>query len=84
MIGGTQVAWQGEPILSASRPFDFFEWRGDDSVMNAVPKEFSFTPLFAALTGMEIGVETRTGDAHSAQSSMASSTRGSSSYAEKS
>jgi len=36
-IGGTQVAWQGQPLLKATGPAAFFEWRGQDAAMNAVP-----------------------------------------------
>jgi heparinase II/III-like protein len=52
VIGGTQVAWQGQPLLKATGPSAFFEWRGQDAVMmNAVPGEFSVTALFEELTG---------------------------------
>jgi len=51
VIGGTRVAWQGQPLLKAEGPSGFFEWSGRDAVMNAAPGEFSVTPLFEALTG---------------------------------
>lgn len=51
VIGGTRVAWQGQPLLQAEGPSDFFEWRGQDALMNAAPREFSITPLFEGLTG---------------------------------
>ena len=51
VIGGTQVAWQEQPLLKAAGPSAFFEWRGRDAVMNAVPGEFSVTALFEELTG---------------------------------
>ncbi len=51
VIGGTQVAWQGQPLLKAEGPSTFFEWRRQDAVMNAVPGEFSVTALFEELTG---------------------------------
>jgi hypothetical protein len=51
IIGGTQVAWQGRPLLKMEGASGFFEWRGQDSVLNAVPGEFSLTPLFEQLTG---------------------------------
>jgi len=51
VIGGTYVAWQGQPLLKATRPSDFFEWRKQDAVMNAAPGEFSVTALFEQLTG---------------------------------
>jgi uncharacterized heparinase superfamily protein len=50
-IGGTYVTWHGEPLLKASRPSGFIEWRKRDAVMNAEPREFSVTPLFEELTG---------------------------------
>ena len=78
VIGGTQVLWQGEPLLKSTRPSEFFEWRRHGSVLNAVPAEFSCTPLFAALTGREPEQQDTT---HSA--SLAGSNRDSSSYAEK-
>ena len=51
VIGGTYVAWQGQPLLKAARPSDFFEWRKQDALMNATPGEFSVTALFEQLTG---------------------------------
>jgi len=51
VIGGTRVAWQGQPLLQTEGPSDFFEWRGQDALMNAAPREFSITPLFEGLTG---------------------------------
>ncbi len=36
-IGGTQVAWQGQPLLKATGPAAFFEWRGQDGVMKTAP-----------------------------------------------
>jgi hypothetical protein len=49
VIGGTYVAWQGQPLLKAAGAF--FEWRKQDAVMNAAPGEFSVTSLFEQLTG---------------------------------
>jgi hypothetical protein len=54
VIGGTQVAWQEQPLLKAAGPSAFFEWRGRDAVMNAVPGEFSVAALFEELTGEEL------------------------------
>ncbi|MGA2358747.1 MAG: alginate lyase family protein [Terriglobales bacterium] len=51
VIGGTQVAWQEQPLLNAAGPSAFFEWRRQDAVLNAVPGEFSVTALFEELTG---------------------------------
>jgi hypothetical protein len=51
VIGGTSVAWQGRPLLKASGPSSYFEWRKQDSVMNAEPAPFAVLPLFAELTG---------------------------------
>ena len=51
VIGGTRVAWQEQPLLKAAGPSAFFEWRGRDAVMNAVPGEFSVTALFEELAG---------------------------------
>jgi hypothetical protein len=51
VIGGTYIEWQGQPLLKAVRPADFFEWRRQDALMHAVPGEFSATALFEQLTG---------------------------------
>ena len=51
VIGGTQVAWQEQPLLKAAGPSAFFEWRRQDAVLNAAPGEFSVTALFEELTG---------------------------------
>jgi len=69
-IGGTYVAWQGQPLLKMAGPSAFFEWRKQDAVMNATPGDFSVTPLFEELTG-------------DSRSSAADLNRNSSSYAEK-
>jgi hypothetical protein len=53
-IGGTRVAWQGQPLLKAAGPAAFFEWRKQDAVMNAAPGEFSVTSFFEELTGEEL------------------------------
>jgi len=79
VIGGTQVAWQGKPLLKAAGPSEFFEWRKSDNVMNAAPGEFSFTALFEALTGQQLKDAQRGG----ANPSTVRSNRDSSSYAEK-
>jgi len=51
VIGGTHVAWQGQPLLKTEAPFTFFEWRGQDALLHAVPSEVSVTPMFEELTG---------------------------------
>ncbi len=51
VIGGTQVAWQGKPLLKTDGLSTFFEWRGQDALLHAVPSEFSVTPMFEQLTG---------------------------------
>jgi hypothetical protein len=51
VIGGTHVAWQGQPLLKAVGPSNFFEWRRQDAVMNSSPSEVSKMPLFEQLTG---------------------------------
>jgi hypothetical protein len=48
VIGGTYVAWQGQPLLKAAGAF--FEWRRQDALMHAAPGEFSVTSLFEELT----------------------------------
>jgi hypothetical protein len=63
VIGGTYVAWQGQPLLKAARPSNFFEWRKQDALMSAMPGEFSVTALFEELTGglasSSVGVNSR-------------------------
>jgi hypothetical protein len=54
VIGGTYVAWQGQPLLKAEKPSAFFEWRKQDAVTNAAPSEFSVTALFKELTDKEL------------------------------
>ena len=56
VIGGTFVAWQGQPLLKAAGPSKFFEWRKQDALMNATPGEFSATALFEQLTGGSVVV----------------------------
>lgn len=51
VIGGTHVAWQGEPILKAAGTAKFFEWRRESGVTNAEAEDFLMTPVFARLTG---------------------------------
>jgi hypothetical protein len=50
VIGGTQVAWQGQPLLKAVGPSEFFEWRRRDAMHNAEPGEWSIMPWFEQLT----------------------------------
>lgn len=51
VIGGSQVAWQGQPLLKVAKKSAFFEWRQQDAAISAEPGEFSVTPLFEELTG---------------------------------
>ena len=51
LIGGTYADWQGQPLLKAAGPSDFFEWRRQDAVINSAPGEFSVTSRFDELTG---------------------------------
>ena len=80
VIGGTYVAWQGQPLLKAAGPSNFFEWRKQDALMNATPGEFSATALFEQLTGNS--ASSSPGVDHSS-SNQGSSKQGSSTYAEK-
>jgi hypothetical protein len=52
VIGGTNVAWQGQPLLKlkTAGPSVFFEWRKQDAILNAEPYDFSVTPVFEKLT----------------------------------
>jgi hypothetical protein len=78
VVGGTEVGWQGEPLLKAVKPSRYFEWRKQDSVMDG-SGEFSFTPLFETLTGEQLH-EVLPGRG---RSPVADFKRDSSSYAEK-
>jgi len=49
VIGGTYVKWQGQPLLAAVEPSEFFEWRRQDATMN--PGNLSVTGLFEELAG---------------------------------
>jgi hypothetical protein len=51
VIGGTRVAWEGKPLMTANAPFDFFEWRKQDAITNSGLTRVSLTPLFEKLTG---------------------------------
>jgi hypothetical protein len=51
VIGGTQVAWQGQPLLTAAVPSAIFEWRKRDAMMNRAPGGLAVTALFEELTG---------------------------------
>jgi len=51
VIGGTHVAWQGQPLLQAAGASNFFEWSRPSSMMNASSSEVSVTPWFEQLTG---------------------------------
>src|ERR1700674_4960462 len=95
VIGGTYVAWQGQPLLKAAGPSNFFEWRKQDALMNATRGEFSATALFEQLTGSpassSAGVDQHSSDQDSSNqdssnqgsSNHSSSNQGSSTYAEK-
>jgi len=74
VIGGTHVAWQGQPLLKVVGPSTFFEWRKQDVETGAAPDVFSVTALFEQLTGGASAGKTR---------STADLNRDSSSYAEK-
>jgi hypothetical protein len=50
LIGGTQVAWQEQPLLKAVGS-EFFEWRHEGGVMSAGADAFSVTSAFEKLTG---------------------------------
>jgi len=80
VIGGTFVAWQGQPLLRAAGPSNFFEWRKQDALMNAMPGEFSPTALFEHLAGGSASSSTGVDRSSSKQGS---SNQGSTTYAEK-
>jgi hypothetical protein len=50
VIGGTQVAWQEQPLLKAVGASEFFEWRQHGGASARV-EGFSMTPAFEKLTG---------------------------------
>ncbi len=54
VIGGTHVAWQGQPLLKAVGPSEFFEWRRQDALLDREPGGFSITPWFEQLTSEKL------------------------------
>jgi hypothetical protein len=80
VIGGTYVAWQGQPLLKAAGPSNFFEWRRQDALMNATSGEFSATALFEQLTG---GSASSSAGVDHSSPNQGSPNQGSSTYAEK-
>jgi len=50
VIGGSSVAWHGKPLLNATSPFQFFEWRREGHITNSSREKFSTTPAFDELT----------------------------------
>jgi len=54
VIGGSSVEWQGRPLLHASAPSKYFEWRKLDATLHAEPEPFSTTSLFDRLTGSSL------------------------------
>jgi hypothetical protein len=80
VIGGTYVEWQGQSLLKAARPSDFFEWRKQDALIHAIPGEFSVTALFEQLTD---GLASSSAGVDHGLSNHGSSNQGSSPYAEK-
>ncbi len=48
VVGGTEVAWQGQSLMKAQSASDFFEWQAREAVMH--PGGFSLTDLFEVLT----------------------------------
>ena len=57
VIGGTHVAWQGQPLISknteSTKPPEFFEW-GRSTLETTDSGGFSVTPLFQDLTGEQL------------------------------
>jgi hypothetical protein len=51
VVGGSSVDWQRHPLLRASGPSRYFEWRKQDGTLQAEPASFSSTQLFNELTG---------------------------------
>lgn len=50
VVGGTYVSWQKQPLLKATSPCAFFEWREQGGVLNSQPEPFTLFPLFQELT----------------------------------
>ncbi len=50
VVGGSSVVWRGESLLDVDGPFQFFEWRRRDGILNSEPDRFSTTPAFDELT----------------------------------
>jgi len=50
-VGGKTLECQGKPLINASGPCKFFEWRMQDRLTNAEPLQVSATPFLDELTG---------------------------------
>jgi len=50
VIGGSSLTWRGKPLLNATGPFQFFEWRRDGHFTNSGREIISTTPAFDELT----------------------------------
>jgi hypothetical protein len=85
VIGGTHVGWQGQPLLQAAGPSDFFEWRRQDAVMSSAPAGFSATHLFKQLAdgSRSFSANLNRSSSSPGSSGPGSSNQGSSPYAEK-
>jgi hypothetical protein len=49
VIGGTYLAWQGQPLLTMKGSSEFWEWRRQDALLNSAAGESSVTPLLEEL-----------------------------------
>jgi hypothetical protein len=58
VIGGGNVAWQGQALLKSARPSAYFEWRRQDAIANRERGD-SVTPFFEELTGEVLARNTR-------------------------
>ena len=58
VIGGGNVAWQGQALLKGGRPSAYFEWRRQDAIANRERGD-SVTPFFEELTGEVLARNTR-------------------------
>ena len=58
VIGWTNFAWEGQPLLKSTVPISFFEWRRQDGISTG-PAECSVTPGFEDLTDAELARDVR-------------------------
>ena len=73
VIGGTQVSWQGRPLMQSAAPSEFLEWRRQDRMMNSLPVELSITASFEELPSFSSAIPSNQASSNESSSSPTSS-----------